>query len=131
MSVVKKFLKTTGSNFQKLWRQIFHRRRRAPGAAGAGAAAPAVFFGAPLEEACLDSHPFAQLVWFLRNYGGQAHGLFRVPGEQVVVDDLCGAWERRDRVHACVERVQCEWEGVHGHGCLCVRVREVWIWRWR
>lgn len=52
-----------------------------------GTAAP-VYFGAPLVHTSIGSHPFAQLVWFLRVYASEVPGLFRVPGEQEVVDQL-------------------------------------------
>eukprot|EP00750_Incisomonas_marina_P019228 INCI3260.1.p1 GENE.INCI3260.1~~INCI3260.1.p1 ORF type:complete len:339 (-),score=57.57 INCI3260.1:504-1520(-) len=62
-----------------------------------GTAAP-IYFGAPLVHTSIGSHPFAQLVWFLRVYASEVSGLFRVPGEQEVVDQLIHSYENGEIV---------------------------------
>ena len=47
--------------------------------------------GASLKGVGLTSHPFSQLVWFLRTFAIEQPGIFRVPGEQSVIDEIARA----------------------------------------
>jgi len=50
-----------------------------------------LFFGAQLSEATLDSHPTIQMFWFLETFACRVQGIFRVPGEQNIIDKLTGS----------------------------------------
>ena len=88
LSMFARFFKKVARSVRRVFRAGRARTRED------GTAAP-IYFGAPLVHTSIGSHPFAQLVWFLRVYASEVSGLFRVPGEQEVVDQLirtCRWW---------------------------------------